>query len=144
MDDALTRGTTLVQDHGGRVLQYAGDNILAAFDADGAREDDAERAVHCGLALLALGTSLSAEVLAAHDHNGFHIWVGIHTGDVLLGGGVDADGSICGMAVNIAARMEQTAPAGTLRISQDTWTLVRGNFDAEAQPPLIVQGRECA
>ena len=142
MDDALARGTTLVQEHGGRVLQYAGDNILAAFGANGAREDDAERAVHCGLALLALGTTLSAEVLTAHDHNGFNIRVGIHTGDVLLGGGVDADGSIRGMAVNIAARMEQTAPAGTLRISQDTWALVRGDFDAEAQPPIIVKGRD--
>ena len=142
MDDALARGTTLVQEHGGRVLQYAGDNILAAFGANGAREDDAERAVHCGLALLALGTTLSAEVLTAHDHNDFNIRVGIHTGDVLLGGGVDADGSIRGMAVNIAARMEQTAPAGTMRISQDTWALVRGDFDAEAQPPIIVKGRD--
>ena len=142
MDDALTRGTTVVQDHAGRVLQYAGDNILAAFGAAGAREDDAERAVHCGLALLALGTTLSAEVLAVHDHNGFSIRVGIHTGDVLLGGGVDADGSIRGMAVNIAARMEQTALAGTLRISHDTWALVRGVFDAVAQPPIIVKGRD--
>ena len=63
--------------------------------------------MHCGLALLALGTTLSAEVLAAHGHNAFNIRVRIHTGDVLLGGGVDADGSIRGMAVNIAARMEQ-------------------------------------
>ena len=83
MDDALTRGTTLVQDHGRRVLQYAGDNILAAFGADGSREDGAERAVHCGLALLALGTTLSAEVLAVHDHNGFNIRVGIRPTSVI-------------------------------------------------------------
>ena len=107
MDDALTRGTTLIQNHGGPVPQHASDNILAALGANSAREDDAECAVHCGLALLALGTTLSAEVLAAHGHNAFNIRVGSHTGDVLLGSGVDADGSIRGMAVNIAARMEQ-------------------------------------
>ena len=45
---------------------------------------------------------------------GFDVRVGIHTGGVLLGGGVDADGTIRGVAVNIAARMEQTAPAGAL------------------------------
>src|SRR5262245_256227 len=45
MDDALARGTRVVEAHGGKVLQYAGDNILAAFGADKAREDDAERAV---------------------------------------------------------------------------------------------------
>ena len=45
MDDALTRATAVVHAHGGKVLQYAGDNVLAAFGARGAREDDAERAV---------------------------------------------------------------------------------------------------
>ncbi|MES3014688.1 MAG: adenylate/guanylate cyclase domain-containing protein [Pseudomonadota bacterium] len=139
MDDALTRGTAVVQAHGGRVLQYAGDNILAAFGADGAREDDVERAVHAGLALLALGTTLGAEVLATHGHAGFNVRVGLHTGGVLLGGGVD-DGSIRGIAVNIAARMEQTAPAGALRISHDTYAPVRGLFEVDAQEPLAVKG----
>ena len=46
--------------------------------------------------------------------------VGINTGPVLLGGGVDAEGSIRGITVNIAARMEQSAPPGSLRISHDT------------------------
>ncbi|MDZ7651371.1 MAG: adenylate/guanylate cyclase domain-containing protein [Burkholderiaceae bacterium] len=140
MDDALSRGTTVVQAHRGKVLQYAGDNILAAFGADEAREDDAERAVHCGLALLALGNTLGGEVRAAHHHAGFNVRVGIHTGGVLLGGGVDADGSIRGIAVNIAARMEQTAPTGALRISQDTYAQVRGLFEVDVQEPLAVKG----
>jgi class 3 adenylate cyclase/tetratricopeptide (TPR) repeat protein len=140
MDVALARGTTVVERHRGKVLQYAGDNILAAFGADEAREDDAERAVHCGLALLELGKALGAEVLAAHDHAGFNVRVGVHTGGVLLGGGVDTDGTIRGIAVNIAARMEQTAPAGALRISHDTYAQVRGLFEVEAQEPLAVKG----
>jgi class 3 adenylate cyclase/tetratricopeptide (TPR) repeat protein len=140
MDDALSRGTAVVAAHRGKVLQYAGDNILAAFGANEAREDDAERAVHCGLALLALGNTLGAEVLAAHNRAGFKVRVGIHTGGVLLGGGVDAEGSIRGIAVNIAARMEQTAPAGALRISHDTYAQVRGLFEVDAQAPLTVKG----
>ena len=140
MDDALARGTTLVQEHGGRVLQYAGDNILAAFGADESREDDAERAVHCGLALLALGKTLGAEVLARHGRAGVDVRVGVHTGGVLLGGGVNAEGTIRGSAVNIAARMEQTAPAGGLRISHDTYAQVRGLFEVDAQEPLLVKG----
>jgi class 3 adenylate cyclase/tetratricopeptide (TPR) repeat protein len=140
MDDALSRGTAIVEAHRGRVLQYAGDNILAAFGADESREDDPERAVHAGLALLKLGKTLGAEVLTAHDHPGFNVRVGIHTGGVLLGGGVDADGSIRGIAVNIAARMEQTAPAGALRISHDTYAQVRGLFEVEVQEALTVKG----
>lgn len=142
MDGTLTRCTAHVVAHGGRVLQYAGDNLLAVFGADEAREDDAERAVRCGLALVAEGGAIGAEVLARHGHAGFHVRVGVHTGSVLLGGGVDAEGSIRGMPVNVAARMEQTAPPGGLRISQDTWHLVRGLFDAQAQPPIEVKGLE--
>jgi len=66
--------------------------------------------------------------------------VGIHTGGVVRGGGVENDNSLSGLPVNIAARLEQAAPAGTLRISDDTWALVRGAFDAEPQPPLQVKG----
>lgn len=140
MDGALARGTACVQAQGGKVLQYAGDNILAVFGADETREDDAERAVLCGLSLLALGETLGTEVLAEHGQAGFNVRVGLHTGAVLLGGGVDADGSIRGIAVNIAARMEQTAPAGRLRISHDTYTQVRGMFEVEPQAPLAVKG----
>ena len=140
MDDALARGTVVVGVHRGRVLQYAGDNILAAFGADEAAEDDPERAVRCGMALLELGETLGTEILATHAHSGFNVRVGIHTGGVLLGGGVDEDGTIRGIAVNIAARMEQTAPAGALRISHDTYVQVRGMFEVAVQEPLAVKG----
>jgi len=140
LDDALSRATTVVVAHGGKVLQYAGDNVLAAFGASEAREDDVERAVRCGLALLELGKVLGAEVRSAHGRDGFNVRVGIHTGDVLLGGGVDADGSIRGIAVNIAARLEQTAPAGALRISHDAYAQVRGLFEVERQEPMAVKG----
>ena len=140
VDGALTRFSAIVAAHRGKVLQYAGDNLLAAFGADEVREDDPERAVRCGLALLAEGQALGAEVQAAHGHDGFDVRVGIHTGDVLLGGGVDGEGSIRGLTVNIAARMEQTAPPGGLRISHDTYALVRGLFDFVAQEPMAVKG----
>ena len=142
MDGALQCFTTIVQQHQGKVLQYAGDSLLAAFGADRAREDDAERAVRAGLAVLEQAQLLSHEVREQHGHDGFDVRVGIDTGPVLLGGGVDAEGSIRGMTVNIAARMEQTAPEGGLRISQDTWRQVRGVFDVEPQPPLQVKGRD--
>ena len=140
MDGVLSRGTRIVERQGGRVLHYAGDNLLAAFGADEVREDDAERAVQCGLALLELGRLAGTEVLAAHGHAGLDVRVGLHTGGVLLGGGVDAEGTIRGSAVNIAARMEQTAPPGGMRISHETYTQVRGVFEVAAEPPIAVKG----
>lgn len=140
MDGMLGRCARVVGSHGGKVLQYAGDSVLSVFGAAESREDDAERAVRAGLALLDEARHQADEVRERHGHAGFNVRVGIHTGPVLLGGGVDADNSIRGMAVNIAARLEQAAPPGTLRISRDTYRHVRGVFDVQPQPPLTVKG----
>ena len=141
MDGALQSLAAIVGAHQGAVLQYAGDSMLAVFGAGIAREDDPERAVRAGLAILAEGRAQAALVQQRHGHTGFNLRVGIHTGAVLLGGGVDGEHSIRGMAVNIAARMEQAAPPGALRISHDTWRHVRGLFEVEEQLPLLIKGR---
>ena len=140
MDGALERLTAVVQGQHGRVLQYAGDSLLAVFGADQAHEDDPERAVRAGLAIIDEAPLLAARFKAQHGLQAFNLRVGINTGSVLLGGGVDAEGSIRGLAVNIAARMEQTAPPGAVRISHDTYRHVRGVFDVAQQPPIEVKG----
>ena len=140
MDTALERLTSIVSAHQGRVLQYAGDSLLAVFGADQALEDDAERAVRAGLAIVAEAPPLAADFSERYHLDGFALRVGIHTGPVLLGGGINAEGSIRGITVNIAARMEQTAPAGALRISHETYRHVRGIFDVEAQAPIEIKG----
>ncbi len=140
MDTALERLSALVRVHNGQVLKYAGDSLLAAFGAEQALEGDAERAVRAGLAILEEAPRLAAEVQAAYGLQGFNLRVGINTGRVLLGGGVDGESSIRGTPVNIAARMEQTAPPGGLRISHDTYRHVRGVFDVEAQAPIEIKG----
>ena len=142
MDAALACCTVIVEAHHGKVLQYAGDSLLAVFGAAEAHEDDAEFAVRAGLALLDEGRRQGGLVSLRHGHDGFNVRVGIHTGGVLLGGGVDDEGTIRGMTVNVAARMEQTAPPGSLRISHDTYRQVRGLFDLEPQPPMLVKGRD--
>ena len=140
MDGTLADCTTVVAQHGGKVLTYAGDSLLAVFGADEAREDAAELAVRAGLVLLQEGKRHGALVLAQHGYAGFDVRVGLHTGGVLLGGGVDAESGIRGLAVNVAARMEQTAPPGGMRISHDCFIHVRGVFEVEPQAPITVKG----
>jgi len=140
IDGALACCSAVVQSHRGKVLQYAGDSLLAVFGADEVREDDPERAVRAGLALLEEGRHQGELVKRQHGREGFNFRVGLHTGSVLLGGGVDAEGSIRGIAVNVAARMEQIALPGTLRISRDTYRHVRGLFEVEAQVSMPVKG----
>jgi predicted ATPase/class 3 adenylate cyclase len=142
MDGALAHFTRIIEAHRGKVFKYAGDSMLAVFGADDASEDDPERAVRSGLALLDAAKQQADLVKRQHAVVGFDVRVGVHTGGVLFGGGVDAEESVRGHAVNVAARMEQTAPPGRLRISQDTYRHVRGVFDVELQPPLAVKGVE--
>ena len=52
VDGALASLAGIVTRHGGEVLRYTGDSLKAAFGARATREDDAERAVGCGLELL--------------------------------------------------------------------------------------------
>ena len=107
---ALRRMADIVHAHQGRVLRFTGDGVKAAFGMDEAREDDAERAVRAGLAILAAGREQAEVAHRLHGITDFAVRVGVHTGDVALGAGVEADNTAMGAAVNIAARMEQTAP----------------------------------
>ena len=140
VDGALARFTAIVAARKGKVLQYAGDSMLAAFGADETHEDDAENAVHAGLAIIVEARLVAAEVEAEHRIAGFDVRAGVNTGPVLLGGGVDDEGSIRGSTVNVAARMEQSAPVGALRISHDTYRHVRGVFDVHEQPAITLKG----
>ncbi len=139
-DGALADYTRQVEAQAGRVLQYAGDGLLAAFGADEAREDGAECAVRAGLAIIDSTRRLAADLQQRHGVGGFNVRVGAHTGPVLLGGGVDAEGTIRGSVVSLAARMEQLAPPGGLRIHHDTYRHVRGVFNVTADAPLFVKG----
>lgn len=140
IDAALGAFADIVVQGGGEVLRYAGDGLKAAFGADLSREDDAERAVRCGLALLQEAARRGDDVRRVHGHEGFGARVGIHTGPVVRGGGIENEQSLSGLAVHVAARMEQAAAPGTLRISVDTFRQVQGRFEVEEQPLLAVKG----
>jgi class 3 adenylate cyclase/tetratricopeptide (TPR) repeat protein len=142
MDSALGRFTEVVQSHHGRVLQYTGDGMLAAFGTEEAGEDDVESAIRAGLGIIEEARLQAPEVRQLHGVPDFNVRAGVHTGTVLLGGGVDAEGSIRGATVNVAARMEQSAPPGRLRISHDSYRHVRGQFDVTEQALISVKGVE--
>ncbi len=140
LNGAMQRMADIVEALQGRVLRFTGDGVKAAFGMDEAREDDAERAVRAGLAICRAGLEQAEAAQRLLGVADFAVRVGVHTGDVALGAGVDADNTAMGAAVNIAARMEQSAPPGALRISHDTWSQVRGLFEVESQPLLQVKG----
>jgi class 3 adenylate cyclase/tetratricopeptide (TPR) repeat protein len=140
IDGALRAFTTIVNDLGGQVLKYTGDGLLAVFGAGVLHEEGPERAVHAGLAILRAAQDIASSQAEDPRLDGFGVRVGIATGPVILGGGIEGDGSVAGSAVNLAARMEQTAPAGGLQISADTYMFVAGVFDTTERKGVEAKG----
>jgi class 3 adenylate cyclase/tetratricopeptide (TPR) repeat protein len=123
--------------HGGTIDKHMGDAVMALWGVGEAREDDPERAVRAALAMQAE----AAEFRDEHDVR-LAMRIGINTGPVLLGGvGTTDEFSAIGDTVNVASRLEGTAPVGGVLISHDTYRQVRGIFDVRKQELITVRGR---
>src|SRR6476620_12671746 len=89
----------ILERHGGAVEKFVGDAVMAVFGIPVAHEDDALRAVR---AAWEMREAVSAHGLAAR--------IGVNTSEVVVGG--EGETLVTGDAVNVAARLEQSAPAG--------------------------------
>lgn len=140
MDGALRRLAAPVTAVGGRVLRFMGDGFLAAFGLPQAHEDDAERAVRAGLAILQAANEYAVVIAKTHAVAGFAVRVGVNTGQIASGGFSEAANTVMGLDVNLAARLESAAPPGGLLISHFTYRQVRGLFDVTPLEPIEVKG----
>ena len=127
----------------GTVARLMGDSILAFFGAPLAHEDDPQRAVLAGLDILANMTPYREKLKNKWEID-FNVRVGINTGLVVVGAvGSDLrmEYTALGDAINLAARMEQTAEPGTVQIAEETFKLVKHQFEFETLPPIEVKGK---
>jgi class 3 adenylate cyclase/tetratricopeptide (TPR) repeat protein len=127
----------------GTVPRLMGDAILAFFGAPIAHEDDPQRAVLAGLEIQEGIKAYAEEIRLKHGLE-FALRVGINTGLVVVGAiGSDLrmEYTAIGDAINLAARMEQTAVPGTIQISEETHKLVAPFFDFEALGEVEVKGK---
>ena len=128
----------IVEEHGGTVPQVMGDGFMAVFGAPVAHEDDAERAVRAGLALVRHGHRLRIEDDPAFP--GLH--VGINTGEVIVGGSRESSGFVVvGDVVNISARLADMAAAGHVLVGAATRDFARGGIRYGRRQVRVVKGK---
>ena len=143
INGAFARMIQPVYQYEGTVARLMGDAILAFFGAPLAHEDDPQRAILAGLGIVAGIEPYRAEIMQKWDID-LSARVGINTGLVVVGAvGSDlrVEYSALGDAINVAARMEQTALPGTVQIAHDTYKLVKPLFEFEELGGLELKGK---
>ena len=128
----------MVTEFGGYVAKYMGDGVLAYFGYPQAHEHDAEQAVRAGLALVDRIGRLESGAGALASR------VGIATGLVivgdLIGSGDAQERGVVGETPNLAARLQEMAPANAVLVAESTRRLVGDLFDYRDLGAVAVKG----
>ncbi|MGH3233868.1 MAG: AAA family ATPase, partial [Streptosporangiaceae bacterium] len=130
----------VLEGHGGTIEKYIGDAIMAVFGLPRMHEDDALRAVRAAAEMREELAELNVTLRA-----GFGVTLenrtGVNTGEVVTGEGGDSQRLATGDTVNVAARLEQAAPAGEVLIGESTYRLVRETVEVVPVEPLELKGK---
>ena len=122
---------------GGFVAKYMGDGVLLYFGYPEAHEDDAERAVRTGLAVV-------ERMARLETHAPLETRIGIATGVVvvgdLIGAGDAQERGVVGEAANLAARMQELAPPNGIVIAEGTRRLLGELFELRDLGAVAVKG----
>ena len=132
-----------VYQYEGTLARMMGDAILAFFGAPIAHEDDPQRAVLAGLEIVH-GLQPYRQQINSRWGLDFDVRVGVNTGLVVVGpvgSDLHMEYTALGDAINVAARMEQSARPGTVQIAGATHHLVAPLFEFEDLGPLEIKGK---
>jgi class 3 adenylate cyclase/tetratricopeptide (TPR) repeat protein len=135
--------TRTIEHFGGYVARYMGDGVLAYFGYPQAHEDDAERAVHAGLAIV---EAIPAIKVDAKEQAGLEmaVRVGIATGSVvvgdLIGEGAAQEKAVVGETPNLAARLQSIANPNQVIVSTDTQMLAGDSVRFESMGQRALKG----
>jgi class 3 adenylate cyclase len=142
LDPALQAMMEAVHRFEGTVNQVLGDGIMALFGAPLAHEDHALRACYAALTMQSAMRQHTEAVRRAHGIE-LRIRVGLNSGEVVvraIGNDLHMDYSAVGQTTHLAARMEQLATPGTVRLTAATLRLVEGLVRVQALGPIPVKG----
>lgn len=147
----FTAARRVIRRYGGVIEKYIGDAVMALFGAPVATETDALRCVRAGLELqrtLARLTSDTQPPVLSYDNAGLshelRVRVGVATGEALVDVIAARDGGqaiVAGDVVNLASRLQSTAPPGGVLVCDNTHSLTRNAVRYDRQPQVTLRGR---
>jgi class 3 adenylate cyclase len=132
--------------HGGTVMQFVGDAVMAVFGAPTTQPDHADHAVAAACDMHRAQTATNAR-WSGEGLEPFALGIGLSTGEVaaaLLGSEERMEYSLVGDTVNLAQRLQQLAESGQTVLSSPTYHALSVPVAAEALEPQLVKGRRAA
>ena len=130
-----------IERHGGTIEKYIGDAIMAVFGIPRAHEDDALRAVRAAHGMQQELAGLNEDFQRFYGVE-LANRTGVNTGEVVANTDPTANQQLAtGDTVNVAARLEQAAPANEILIGETTYELVRAHVEIEEVEPLELKGK---
>lgn len=137
----LTVAARAVLAYEGTIIQYAGDQIMALFNAPLPQRDHTLRAVRAARKLRA-DVAAYHKLLPVHLQMGFGI--GIASGPAVVGN-IGARELLhytaIGDTINLAQRLEELALGGQILLTEHTGQLLDGSARLERRGPVTVRGR---
>jgi class 3 adenylate cyclase/predicted ATPase len=142
LDPVLERMMEAVHHYEGTVNQVMGDGIMALFGAPLAHEDHAVRACYTALRMQEAIRRYAEEARRAYGIE-VRVRVGLNSGEVVvrsIGSDLRMDYTAVGQTTHLAARMEQLALPGTIRLTASTLALAEGYIEVKPLGPVPVKG----
>jgi class 3 adenylate cyclase/tetratricopeptide (TPR) repeat protein len=142
LDPVLDRMMEAVHRYEGTVNQVMGDGIMALFGAPLAHEDHGVRACYAALRMQESVKQYSEGVRRSHGIE-VQIRVGLNSGEVVvrsIGSDLRMDYTAVGQTTHLAARMEQLATPGSIRLTADTLRLAEGYVEVKPLGLVPVKG----
>lgn len=153
INECFNRITKPVYELDGSIDKYMGDCVMILFGASRSHTDDSKRAVMCAIRMLDIINEFSDHQLSGSGLSlklslkglSLKLSIGINFGLVVtgsVGNYFDKDYTVMGDIVNTAQRLQQSAGAGSILVSESVFNETRDIIDYSPPKELTLKNKE--
>ena len=122
--------TEIIMSHQGTIDEFIGDAILAVFGAPQHRDDDADRAVKCALAMQEAMAAIN-DINREEGLPEISMGIALNTGDVIagnIGSERRSKYGFVGHPMNLTSRIEEFTAGGEILVSDSTLQMLKHSY----------------
>lgn len=134
--------TIAIKRHGGTIMGFVGDGIMATFDSKGPDDNNADKAIFAALEMQNMMPDIH-EWNRSHGYPEFEMGIGINTGDAYVGY-IGSTGKLkydaIGSNVNLASRIESYSTGGQILISESCMEATKLRLNIASKFSVLPKG----